>query len=94
MTTVSAVVEAVVDVAVTVVVTATATAAVTPARRLRAVPLASSSPSSVVALDVDVVLLLLRKQLRTFWSKARYGFIFMSGFTALQNGIGNGEMTG
>jgi hypothetical protein len=48
----------------------------------------------VVALDVDVVLLLLRKQLRTFWSKARYGFIFMSGFTALQNGIGNGEMTG
>lgn len=53
----SAVVEAVVAVAVTVA----STAAVTRARRLRALPLASSSPSSVVALDVDVVLLLLRK---------------------------------
>lgn len=90
----SAVVVAVVDVAVTVVVTVTATAAVMPARRLRVLPLASSSPSSVVALAADVVLLLLRKQLRTFWSRARYGFIFMSGFTALQNGIGYGEMTG
>jgi hypothetical protein len=32
--------------------------------------------------------------LRAFWSKAIYGFIFMSRFTALQNGFGYGEMTG
>jgi hypothetical protein len=64
VTTVSAVVEAVVDVVVSVAATVTVTADVTKARRVRAVPLASSSPSSAVALAVDVALLLLRKQLR------------------------------
>jgi hypothetical protein len=61
VTTVSAVAVAVVDVVATVMVTA----AVMPARRVRVVPLASSSPSSVVASDVDVVLLLLKRCLPT-----------------------------
>jgi hypothetical protein len=57
---------AVVDVAVTVAATVTATDAAIRARRLRAVRLASSSPSSVVVSAVDVVLLPLLKRLHVF----------------------------
>ncbi|KAH8730649.1 hypothetical protein GQ44DRAFT_756514 [Phaeosphaeriaceae sp. PMI808] len=55
--------EAVVDVAVTEVVTVTVIDDVIRVRRVRAVPPASSSLSSVVALGVDAVLLLLPKRL-------------------------------
>lgn len=57
--TVRGAVAAVVD----VVVTVTVTADVIRPRRVRVPPLASSSLSSVVASDVDVVLLLLPKRL-------------------------------
>ena len=60
----SAVAEAVADVAATVAATATDTDDVTLARRPRVPRLASSSPSSVVALVEDVVLPLLSRHAR------------------------------
>ena len=60
MVTASAVV-AVVALAVTVVTARVVTVAVTLARRLRAVPLASSSPSSVAASGGAVAPLLLKR---------------------------------
>lgn len=59
MTTHGAPAVAVEGVAVTVEATVTATDDVMLARRVRAAPLVTSSPSSVVALDEDVVAMLL-----------------------------------
>lgn len=73
------------------VATATVTDDVTPARRARAVPLASSSPSSVVASDEDV-LLPLPKRFRLVSLRVRRSLRSSTcrNFAATKIGIGHG----
>jgi hypothetical protein len=98
--------EAVVDVAATVIamVIVAPTDDVMPARRAKAVPLASSSPSSVAASDVVVVLLLLpriKREIRCYGLLAnawvwRTGASCSAAFYSAwyQNGIRSGEIRG
>jgi hypothetical protein len=77
--------------AVDVVVTVASTVAATRARRPRALPPVSSSPSSVVASDEAAVLPLLLKQFHTcLWSITDKGQFSCRIFTAFTKRIGHG----